>query len=210
MSVKKPKLVCVTGIDGSGKSTLIAELKKEFPKARVVTIWDMMRNPDFSKVSLFRESKDVDTYLSLLKPPARTFFLFHCMSEAIQSALKENHDLILIDAYWYKYGASEIASGGSPSLILNMGEAFPKPDFIFFLDLDSSDALARKGQYSGYECGYHPERAAEGFVNFQGASYQKLKELMNAIGAFRLDGRKSIPENRSAALAELSKNGINP
>ncbi len=208
MTESKTKLVCITGIDGSGKSTLLKELKETIPNARVVTIWDMMKNPDFAKVSLFREAKDVDEYLHLIRPPARTFFLFHCMSEAIRSALKERPKLILIDAYWYKYGASEIASGADYEFVQKLGEGFPKPDLVFFLNLDSTDALARKGKYSGYECGYHPSREPSGFVQFQGSSFKVLTQMMSAIGAETLDGKKSVSDNLQQVLTRMREKGF--
>lgn len=196
----KVKSVCITGIDGSGKTTLIAELARR-TGGRIVTIWDLMKAPDQQAKPLFRSKEDVDGYLKSLRFPARTHFLFHCLSEAVTRASLEKPALIIYDAYWYKYWASEVAMGGDRETALALTRGFPEPELTFFIDLPSDVALARKKQYSGYESGYTGTDA--GYVRFQAASYENLKSLMKEKKAHILDGKSSVEVNLEVCLKAI-------
>lgn len=200
----KLKSICITGIDGSGKTTLIAEIAKR-TGARVVTIWDLMKTPDSQAKPMFRSKEEVDSYLKSLHFPARTHFLFHCMSEAVSRALAEKSDLIVYDAYWYKYWASEVAMGGDRETALSLASGMADPDLIFFIDLPAAEALARKKRYSGYESGY--TGTDEGYVRFQGAAYENLKSIMKEKGARFLNGAHSVEENLRVCLQAI---GVKP
>lgn len=196
----KVKSVCITGIDGSGKTTLIAELAKR-TGWRVVTIWDLMKAPDQQAKPLFRSKEDVDSYLKALHFPARTHFLFHCLSEAVARAALEKSAFLIYDAYWYKYWASEVAMGGDRETALSLTRGFPEPGLTFFIDLPSDVALARKKQYSGYESGYTGTDA--GYIQFQAASYENLKSLMKEKKAHFLDGKNSVETNLEICLKAI-------
>jgi thymidylate kinase len=207
--VQKPKLICVTGIDGSGKSTLIRSLQSAFPFSVTITIWDMMKNPEFKDSLLFETKQEIDEYLKLLEHPARILFLYHCLAQAMsigaKEASKSNASLILLDGYWFKYAASEIAFGADAQEIIHLAQFFPKPDIVFRLALDSNVAFSRKESCSGYECGYEVGDSKTGFVSFQSRSAAAITNLLISENTQVLDGASSTEFNLKYCLKEISK-----
>jgi dTMP kinase len=163
MSNKKPTIICVTGPDGSGKSTLVTHLVDELSNAIEVTIWDALNNKE---VTLFSSKRDVDHYLCLLSPDARVLFLAHALKYAIDKALNSGIETIILNAYYYKYFASEVVLGANTELIKTLASTFPVPDMTLFLSLSPEMSASRKKHLSRYECGCR-EATSENFTNFQ-------------------------------------------
>lgn len=163
MSNKKPTIICVTGPDGSGKSTLIENLVSELPSAKEVTIWDALNNQD---AILFNNKKDVDDYLCILSPDARLLFLAHALKYAIDKALESGSETIFLNAYYYKYFASEAALGAHKDLVSKLEISFPVPDKTIFLSLPPEISASRKKHLSRYECGCK-EATLKNFIDFQ-------------------------------------------
>lgn len=167
------KIICITGPDGSGKSTLIQSLLKEH-NYYVASIWDGMK--DNENAVLFNSKLHVDTYLCNLQPDARLLFLAHAMKISIDKALESNQDII-IDSYFYKYFASELTLGASQKLVNSLIELFVEPNITFYLDIDSNTTKKRKIKYSRYECGLAKIATTEAFYEFQ----QKVEKHWNTF-----------------------------
>ena len=163
MSNRKPTIICITGPDGSGKSTLIASLVSELSNAKEVTIWDALNNKE---VALFTSKKEVDNYLCILTPVARVLFLAHALKYAVDKALETGAETILLNAYYYKYFASEIALGIDQVSIKFLESLFPIPDKIIFLSVNPEICASRKKHLSRYECGCR-DATKENFIDFQ-------------------------------------------
>ncbi|MEM7394790.1 MAG: hypothetical protein AAF492_20855, partial [Verrucomicrobiota bacterium] len=106
------KMICVTGPDGAGKTTQLTRLAEHYAydsanKVVAVTIWDMLFDPDFKSCIPFKNPREVDAYLGALDAMPRSLFLFHCMLQALDSAIRKEPDVMLVNAYWYKYYATE-------------------------------------------------------------------------------------------------------
>jgi dTMP kinase len=201
------RLICVTGIDGSGKTTLLARLAERLPNCRLVTIWDYLYEPEASDPVPFAGKAGADGYLESLGHPARAEFLLKYMRKAVERALRSRAETLLIDAYWYKYFASELAMHGDailPDLAAIVAD-FPKPDLVFFIDFDAPSALLRKKSYSGYESGYDPERRPEGFIAFQSKAFANLKRLAAANDAIVLDGASPVETKVDQCLAAVAR-----
>jgi thymidylate kinase len=186
------KTICITGIDGSGKTTLIERLGELIEGSRVVTIWDLMKVPEITRYYNLRSSQEVEDYLAQLHYPARTYFLFQCLSEALYRSQESNPKVTLIDAYWYKYAAGEIALGGDPAEITRMAAPFPKPDHIFIMDVSADTARQRKQSLTAYEDGLEQ---FENFEAFQAQSSQVLRQLLKDENPIILDAEKPLEEN---------------
>ncbi len=201
------RLIGITGIDGSGKTTLLARLAASLPNSRTVTIWDLMKEPELDPKHSFRDKKEVDAYLRSLGHPERAEFLFGYLDQALGRALRGSDENLLIDAYWYKYFASELAMHGErarPDLRRFVAH-FPKPDALFFIAFDAPSALRRKKTFSGYESGYDPARSPESFIAFQSKSYANLQTLMREAGAIVLDGESPVEAKVEICLRELAR-----
>ncbi len=180
-------MICVSGADGSGKSTLVAGLARALPTATVVTIWDMMADPRARP--LFASKDQLQVYLGCLQPESRALFLMSCLKAAVDRAAP---GLLLVDSYWYKYLANEIALGGERARLVALAALFPRPDLTLHVELAPEVAVERKGGvYSPYECGLRSPTPAH-FVEFQLITAPIVKTLI-AGGAPRvttLDGTR--------------------
>src|SRR2546423_14804052 len=97
-------IVCVSGADGCGKSTLVGGRAAASPASRVVTIWDLAADRRAQKV--FSSKAQLQLLLGALQPESRALFLMSCMKAAMERAPS---GLRLVDSYWYKYLANELA-----------------------------------------------------------------------------------------------------
>ena len=106
------KLIAITGTDGTGKSTLCRNLCAKYSTFKEVSIWDAMSG------SLFHSKKDIDEYLCSLSANARLLFLSHALIQALDMAGKSKVEVLLLNGYYYKYFASELALGADLELSL--------------------------------------------------------------------------------------------
>jgi len=175
------KIICITGLDGTGKSTVVDALHKIHPQAYVVSVWDILtRHPGL----LFSSKKIVDTYLCNLTPDSRLLFLAHALKYGIDKALESESDLIILNAYYYKYFASELALGASAELVHSLEKTFPEPNIIIKLEVDVETAAERKKTFSRYECGTKTadeinfisfqKQASQYWNNFKGSPFSTL------------------------------------
>lgn len=189
------RLICVTGPDGSGKSTQVELLTRALAtrghSVLPCGIWDLFEQG--GEVRPFESKQDIDRYLGALDGTSRAFFLFHAMYGALDRALRERPDVVLLNAYWYKYFATEIAHGTAQERLLPLVSVFPRPERTFYLKLDPRTALGRKKRLSGYETGF---RGAEGFLPFQAKAHRALESLADEWRV--IDGRGSIEEINAA------------
>lgn len=203
-----PKLICVTGPDGSGKTTQIAKLAERLErrgkrKVAGVTIWDLLLDPSVKTKVPFRSPAEVDAYLEVLHPTSRAMFLFHCFYQALELAKRRGPDVCLLNAYWYKYYATEVAHGGDPEVLRRLASVFPEPDLTFYLKVDPEEAFRRKARLSGYESGFPRERNRAAFVEFQIRAHRALDGLSNAW--VPLNGTEPIDALTDQILARIEK-----
>lgn len=207
------RLVAITGMDGSGKSTLVGKLAADLAETaggcRVVGIWDLVKEPDPAEPIRipFRDWAGADRFLRSLAPPDRAKFIFGCLGLALERGLRAPERTLLVDAYWYKYFVAEVVMQGESArpALESLVRDFPTPHHLFFLAIEPEGTVTRKTSYSGYESGYDPRGDAAGFLAFQRRSYACLKDLMETRSAFELDGRASTETNRARVREILER-----
>lgn len=176
----------MTGLDGAGKSTqvdeLAARLRSEGSSVAVSNIWDLVLDPAFAGRSLFEKPSEADGYLAMLEPTARMYFLSHSLRESFARGLARGADVLLLNAYWYKYYATEVAHGGDPAVLRTITSVFPKPDVTFYLRISAAEAARRKERFSAYETGFAPSRSAADFEAFQAVALRELEGLAEELG----------------------------
>ena len=158
-------IFCITGLDGTGKSTLIKKLGEEFPFAYISNIWDLFYASE--NTSLFKSKKEIDNYICSLTPDSRTLFLMHALKFSIDKAIDSKSKMIIADSYFYKYLASERALGANKELINSLKQIFPIPELIIELRLPAKIASERKSRFSRYECGLSKTPTISDFIMFQ-------------------------------------------
>lgn len=198
------QLICITGPDGAGKSTLIDALQKELPGSVIASIWDLLREPSRQAIIPFHTPQEVDRYLSCLYPESRSLFLLHCLMEGLEIAKEKNPAYILTDSYWYKYYATEMTHGTSPVVLNQLVSVFEKPDYLFYMDAPEKLTAERKKNFSGYECGFAPECNEQTFSAFQRRAIRILQSLMHKLPAVTLNPEALPAENLAIIMRSLN------
>lgn len=193
------RIICITGGDGAGKSTLVNGLKAKLPQAYEAGIWDLLGSGDASLP--FQSKRQIDAFLCGLTPDSRLLFLAHALKWSIDTAMASDHELILLNAYYYKYFATELALGADPLLVAGLAERFPRPDVVIRLDLAFGEAAKRKNKLSRYECGTVDVPSREAFLSFQEKALQQW-DAFDQSGWYGLDARLS-PEVLQDASMEI-------
>lgn len=139
---KKGLLVVLEGIDGAGKSSVLARIKDRAEAARrkVVVSREPTSGPFGQRL---RESArlgrlPLEAELELFLKDRQQH-----VDELIAPSL-EKGALVVLDRYYFSSAAYQGARGGDPQMILALNEAFaPTPDLVLLLDLEPESALAR-------------------------------------------------------------------
>lgn len=168
--MKRKQFIVVTGVDGSGKTTLINALS-EINNSWKYSNWKMFEklmdktfDPIGTTTPEFIESLSSFTRSAL--------FLYNFglqLDKIILPALNEGNTVIA-DSYWYKFTAKmEITKHGDERL-LSFCHSLPKPDKIIFIDTFPETALQRKSFFNFYETFGDKDN----FVRYQSEIRQKI------------------------------------
>jgi thymidylate kinase len=170
MSSRRPLLVSFSGLDGSGKSTQIANLRQYLQDRGLTTtllaFWD-----DVVVLSRYREGfvhkvygsergigapgrpverrdKNVRRwYLSLARHGLYLLDALHLVT-VVSTARRSGADVVILDRYIYDELANLTLSNAATRLFVRMVNALvPRPDVAYLLDADPDAARARKPEY---------------------------------------------------------------
>ncbi|MEL7530538.1 MAG: hypothetical protein AAFN10_04480 [Bacteroidota bacterium] len=191
------KLICITGGDGVGKSTLVDALVQQLPDVYEADIWDLLKSPTESLP--FQSKHQIDDFLCALTPDSRLLFLAHALMWSIDTAMASEKSTILLNSYYYKYFATELALGADPALVHALGERFPQPALVIHLDLALREAVKRKKVLSRYECGLSQEPSPDSFLAFQSKALAQW-QTFDQRGWHHLDARLSPQALQTASL----------
>lgn len=170
MSMRKPLLISFSGVDGSGKSTQIENLRSGLQAAglrvRLLAFWDDVvvgvkyREGFVHKVyksergigapgkPVNRRDKNMRGWHLTL---ARHFlYLLDAMSlcRVIAREKKQSSDVIILDRYIYdELSNLNLANPLSRGFVRFVRAVVPKPDLAFLLDADPVKAYERKPEY---------------------------------------------------------------
>lgn len=180
-------LIAITGGDGAGKSIVVRQvvesLRERQVAARRIDRWDILQNPCYPTASFL--GADLESIrMSMLGMPAVPRFLFFLWSVAL-SVSTDFHgtEPAIVDGYWMKHAASEIARGLDACWLEAVVSGLPKPELVIYLRLAPKYSWLRKeGQVVAYECGTDTCVSRESFVAHQQRIIDKLDEWCTAEG----------------------------
>lgn len=133
------KLIVLEGIDGSGKSTLISELKRSLPSAAFT------REPTSSRWGKLLRAKlggqQVNSSYQTLFFKDR---LYH--NKIFLRPSLENHDLVISDRYYFSTAAYQGSDQNEARSIVQKYAAIArivKPEMVIFLDIPVAESIKR-------------------------------------------------------------------
>ncbi len=198
------KHICITGLDGCGKTTQAQLLAQVLPKSRIVSIWDIIKRPEFQAWTIYQKPPKVEQYVANLHPVSRVLFVFHAFNEAYQKALKSEADYLIFDGYWYKYWAIEQAMGAPASFKDFLKQQYPVPEWTFYLNLPIAEILKRKKDISIYESDNQIAEKQSAFVHIQEKARPILTDLLPS-DAISIEATRSPDNIHRQILKNLNK-----
>ena len=192
----KGTLVCVEGIDGSGKSTQLALLRdwlKSIGQDVIFTEWNSS--------ALISQTTKLAKKKNLLSP--RTFSLLHAVDfadrfkQVIAPALKAGF-IVLADRYAYTAFARDVARGVDPNWVRKVYDFAIKPDLAIYFDIDTKSSIERicfNRAPKFYEAGMDLKLSNdpyESYMIFQGRVISEYQKMVDEFGLVKLDALDSI------------------
>lgn len=192
----KGTLVCVEGIDGSGKSTQLSLLRdwlKNSDQDVIFTEWNSSE--------LISQTTKLAKKKNLLSP--RTFSLLHAvdfadrLKQVIAPALKAGF-IVLADRYAYTAFARDVARGVDPNWVRKVYDFAIKPDLALYFDIDPKVSMERicfNRAPKFYEAGMDLKLSSdpyESYTIFQGRVIKEYREMVDEYGLVQLDATDSI------------------
>jgi dTMP kinase len=175
-------IVAVDGPDGAGKSTHVAMLhewmREQGIPCEVVGKWDVF-DPDLHPEARFLrgvELSELRVCVAEMPTPARSLFVRWLYAEAAARAARlAGEHVVVLDGFWMKHAAAEVAYGADPELIDALVSSLGEVDAVLYLDVTPEEALRRKqGSLTPYECGLDGDRDPARFLAVQTAIRERL------------------------------------
>lgn len=180
--------VALEGPDGAGKSTQVARLadwaRDRGLECRTISKWDLLADGSYPVARFLRGTsrEELRACVPEMPSPARAFFLMWLISCAATIDVPDGTDLVVLDGYWMKHAAAELAYGCDPGLVEALRESMPPVDAVVYLDVTPEVALVRKnGNLTPYECGRDPGCDPKQFLTHQRA----LRRLLHGWAVAR-------------------------
>lgn len=192
----KGTLVCVEGIDGSGKSTQLALLRDWLKNNNQDVIFT-----EWNSSELISQTTKLAKKKNLLSP--RTFSLLHAvdfadrLKQVIAPALKAGF-IVLADRYAYTAFARDVARGVDPNWVRNVYDFALKPDLAVYFDIDPKVSMERicfNRTPKFYEAGMDLKLSNdpyESYMIFQGRVIKEYQKMVDEFGLVQLEATDSI------------------
>lgn len=206
--MKRPLLVSFSGVDGSGKSTQIENLRRALHTAglstRLLAFWDnVVVGVKYREGFVHTVYKSERGIGSPGKPVNRRdknmrgwhlttarhvlYLLDACNLRRIVARERKNGpDVIILDRYIYdELSNLNLANPFSRAFVKFVHTFVPKPDIAYLLDADPAAARARKPEYP---------------IDFMERCRRAYIRLANLLGTMTIIPALSLPETKRAVL----------
>lgn len=170
--MKKGHIVCLTGIDGSGKTTLTSSAKEELSRSgrTVCYLWCGWRGFRFlpfklaislaktiaahknvEKTADIGSSNPDQASSGLLFTAARIDYLLSVFPQVFLSRYR--YDVVILDRYIYDVAVGFAEAGGNDDIRHNLRyfRFYPRPDRVFYIDVPIEVAFSRKDDIPSVE-----------------------------------------------------------
>jgi dTMP kinase len=209
-------LICVEGIDGSGKSTQLVILRDWLKSLKQDVIFTEWNSSD-----LISQTTKLAKKKNLLSP--RTFSLLHAvdfadrLEQVIIPALKAGF-IVLADRYVYTAFARDVARGVDHDWVRKVYGFAVKPDLTMYFRVTEDVSLERicanrapKFYEAGMDLKISPD-PYESYKVFQKRVNDEYKKMIKEFGLVEIDANESIHKKqvffREEVKKVLAKKGI--
>lgn len=152
MNKKKPSLIVFCGVDGAGKTTLAKELIKYLKKQGLKPGFIHGHGYGVSQNSFGLDEMRVKSLRSLFRLLVPFAFFDNLFTYYFKYKPILSNKTLVCDRYFYDKLARMMHYGICSQFIAKIYlKLLPKPNFVFFLDIDPKKALRRKKEYSSKE-----------------------------------------------------------
>lgn len=191
------KLIIVEGIDGSGKSTQLALLRKYLESEG-----HPVHFTEWNSSALVKDTTKKGKKQKSLTPT--TFSILHCCDFAERLAYSiipplKGGMIVLADRYMYTAFARDVARGVSRQWVRSMYSFAPKPDIAYYFQITPAVSVERiltgRPQLKYYEAGLDvmdTDDPVESFRLFQGAIVEEYNTMVDEFGLTVIDGTGPI------------------
>lgn len=213
----KGTLICVEGIDGSGKSTQLVILRDWLKSLKQDVIFTEWNSSD-----LISQTTKLAKKKNLLSP--RTFSLLHAvdfadrLEQIIIPALKAGF-IVLADRYTYTAFARDVARGVDANWVRHMYGFAVQPDLTMYFHVPAEISLERicsNRSPKFYEAGMDLKISNdpyESYIIFQNRVNAEYNKMVKEYGLVEIDATSTIHSKqlifREEVKKVLSKKGIN-
>ena len=213
----KGVLICVEGIDGSGKSTQLDLLYSWLKSKNLDVILTCWNSSDLIADTTKKAKKK-----NLLS--GRTFSLLHAvdfadrLEKVIIPAMKAGF-IVLADRYVYTAFARDVARDVDKKWVRNMYGFAIKPDLTLYFDVSAKVSLERicmNRQPKYYEAGMDlklSNNPYKSYVLFQNRVIEQYKDMIDEYGLVPVDASETIHKKqvyfRKLVTELLNSKGIN-
>jgi dTMP kinase len=192
----KGTLVCVEGIDGSGKSTqlmLLHDWLKSIGQDVIFTEWNSS--------DLISQTTKLAKKKNQLSP--RTFSLLHAvdfadrLKQVIAPALKAGF-IVLADRYAYTAFARDVARGVDANWVRNTYGFSIKPDLALYFDIEpqvAMDRICANRAPKFYEAGMDLKLSNdpyESYLIFQSRVITEYQKMVDEYNLIKIDANETI------------------
>lgn len=205
------RLVAVAGADGAGKSTVTSQVASRLADTgldvRRVERWDIVGNARYPAARfLDHDVTDIRSCVADMPEQARFLFLMWSLEMALagQRDACPDRGIVLVDGYWMKHAAAEIAYGLDRDWVEGVVGGLRRPALTVHLRLDPARAWQRKqNDLVPYECGMDPACSPERFLDHQRAIESILLQWSARQGWLELDADRPVEEVVSSVVAAV-------
>lgn len=205
----KGTLICVEGIDGSGKSTQLTILRDWLKSLKQDVMFTEWNSSD-----LISQTTKLAKKKNLLSP--RTFSLLHAvdfadrLEQVIIPALKAGF-IVLADRYVYTAFARDVARGVDPDWVRHMYGFAVQPDLTMYFHVPVEVSLERICSNRApkfYEAGMDLKLSNdpyESYKIFQRRVNDQYKKMVDEYDLFEIDAKDSIHSKQLLFRQEVKK-----
>jgi dTMP kinase len=154
----------------------------------VIDKWDILDHERFPECRFIGvELDELKRCMASMPGISRALMLFWTLAITLTRPHPEGADHIyLLDGYWMKHAAAEIALGCDAEWVLATVRRLPAPDLTLYLDVTPEVAVQRKGSFNLMECGLRPDLGRGSFLTHQRRLRRHLLRWCDEFGWARI------------------------